>query len=149
MNVAMQTPDLLAAYLKDVDAVLARPFVPALTLAKVVRVYDGDTITVAAPFCNGSTQTEPEIYLFSIRLRGIDTPELRGGGPAEKVKAEVARDALAGLVMGRVVRVANVGSEKYGRVLADVFVDGMCVNEWMVERGFAVAYDGGTKKHLF
>jgi endonuclease YncB( thermonuclease family) len=28
-------------------------------------------------------------------------------------------------------------------------VDGLCVNEWMVERGFAAAYDGGTKRQLF
>jgi endonuclease YncB( thermonuclease family) len=149
MNAAMQSLDMLGEYLKGVDATLARPFVPALSIAKVVRVYDGDTITVAAPFCNGSVATGPEIYLFSVRLRGIDTPELRGGGPAEKVKAEIARDALAGLVMGRIVRIDSVGSEKYGRVLANVYVDGSCVNEWMVERGFAVAYDSGTKRQLF
>ena len=35
--------------------------------------------------------------------------------------------------------------EKYGRLLADVYVDNIHVNQWMLDNKYAVPYDGGTK----
>jgi len=40
----------------------------------------------------------------------------------------------------------NVKTEKYGRLLAEVWFEGQNMNEWLVEQRFAVAYDGGTKR---
>jgi endonuclease YncB( thermonuclease family) len=37
------------------------------------------------------------------------------------------------------------GTEKYGRLLADVIYDGTNMNEWMINNGYAVKYDGGKK----
>ena len=37
------------------------------------------------------------------------------------------------------------GTEKYGRLLADVLYDGINMNEWMIHNGYAVKYDGGKK----
>ena len=50
------------------------PFTVPITGGYVIKVYDGDTITVASklPFDNSP------IYRFSIRLAGIDTPEIKG-----------------------------------------------------------------------
>ena len=44
------------------------------------------------------------------------------------------------------VKLRNVGNEKYGRVLAEIYLDGENINQWLVDENFAVAYDGG-KKH--
>ena len=118
------------------------PFVPPIQYGKVIKVYDGDTITIASVLPN---TTEP-IYRFSIRLNGIDTPEIRGKTQEEKELAIQVRDALTDKIYGKMVELRNVGNEKYGRVLAEIYLDGENINQWLVDENFAVAYDGG-KKH--
>lgn len=118
------------------------PFVPPIQYGKVIKVYDGDTITIASVLPN---TTEP-IYRFSIRLNGIDTPEIRGKTQEEKELAIQVRDALYEKIYGKMVELRNVGNEKYGRVLAEIYLDGENINQWLVDENFAVAYDGG-KKH--
>lgn len=118
------------------------PFVPPIQYGKVIKVYDGDTVTIASVLPN---TTEP-IYRFSIRLNGIDTPEIRGKTQEEKELAIQVRDALAEKIYGKMVELRNVGNEKYGRVLAEIYLDGENINQWLVDENFAVAYDGG-KKH--
>jgi micrococcal nuclease len=118
------------------------PFVPPIQYGKVIKVYDGDTITIASVLPN---TTEP-IYRFSIRLNGIDTPEIRGKTQEEKELAIQVRDALYEKIYGKMVELRNVGNEKYGRVLAEIYLDGENINQWLVDEHFAVAYDGG-KKH--
>ena len=117
-------------------------FVPPLTGGQVVKVYDGDTITVmtAVPGLQDTT-----VFKFSIRFRGIDTPEMRSHDANEKRLATVARDALRTKILGAHVELRNVGTEKYGRLLCDVYCDGCHLNQWMLDEKFAVPYDGGTK----
>ena len=47
-----------------------------------------------------------------------------------------------------IVTLQNVSMEKYGRVLADVYLGSLNVNQWMLEGGYVVKYDGGTKHRL-
>jgi endonuclease YncB( thermonuclease family) len=48
--------------------------------------------------------------------------------------------------MNQKIRLENVTIEKYGRLLADVYYDGIHVNQWMIDNKFAVIYDGGKKE---
>jgi micrococcal nuclease len=123
------------------------PFIPPVTSGKVIKVYDGDTITVATslPF-----RDKPEtVYRFSVRLKGIDTPELRTKCPEEKQVAQLARNALAELCLGQIVQLQDVGTEKYGRLLANVILNKgnktINLNQWMLQQRYAVCYEGGTK----
>jgi endonuclease YncB( thermonuclease family) len=141
----METNESLVVYLRNADMTSARPFVPALSYGRVVKVYDGDTITVAAPFCNSSLATTPELFFFKVRLRGIDSPELRGTNAEKHENAVASRNALNTLVMHQIVRITNVGAEKYGRVLADVYLDDLHINKWMIDNKYALPYFGGTK----
>lgn len=120
-------------------------FVPPIHRGVVVKVYDGDTITVATGLDNGffCWPRNAVVYRFRVRLRGIDTPEIKG---SEKAKAILARDALSAHIMGQEVELQNLGNEKYGRVLADVYFNGSHMNQWMLEQGYAQAYDGGSKQ---
>ena len=111
------------------------PFVPPVETGRVIKVYDGDTITIGA-YVYGTA------YRFSVRLLGIDTPEMKG---PNKDKAKLARDDLHELVFHKNVVLKNVSLEKYGRLLADVYVDGIHVNLWMKQKGHAVDYFGGKK----
>ena len=130
------------AAVEDLDPRKLPTFVPPLRTARVVKVYDGDTITVATQVPGLADRT---VFKFSVRLRGIDTPEMRGSTPSEKTAAIAARDALRARIMGRDVELGDVGTEKYGRLLCNVHCDGVHLNQWLVEQGHAVPYDGGTK----
>ena len=118
------------------------PFVPPVTYGKVIKVYDGDTITIATKL---PYPTSP-IYRILVRLNGIDTPEIKGQTQKEKELAKKIRDALQIKLLNKIVHLKNTRSEKYGRLLADVYLDNICINTWMIEQGFAVPYSGGTKE---
>ena len=118
-----------------------KPFVPNFKQCKVISVYDGDTITVAAYL-----KKDPQCYKFKVRLNGIDSPEMRGSSDTEKKHAIQSRDALKERILDKIVELNIIGFEKYGRVLADVIYKGENMNDWMVKKGYAITYDGGTKK---
>ena len=117
------------------------PFVPPVTYGKVIKVYDGDTITIAAKL----PYSQSPVYRIAVRLNGIDTPEIKGQTQKEKDLAKKIRDTLQTKLMDKIVQLKNTSLEKYGRLLADVYLDDVCINVWMIEQGFAVAYSGGTK----
>ncbi len=118
------------------------PFVPPVGDCLCIKVYDGDTITVASrmPWANSP------LYRFPVRLNGIDTPEMKGKDEAEKRIAVKARDALGEKILNKPIVLKNVTTEKYGRLLADVHYNGMHLNKWMIEQRYAVEYGGGTKQ---
>ena len=64
----------------------------------------------------------------------------------KKKAANAARNALANLIYGKQIRLENIKSEKYGRILADVYLNQLHINDWLIRERYAVAYDGGTKK---
>jgi len=117
-------------------------FVFPIKYGKVIKVYDGDTITIAAKLPN----TDGPIYRFSVRLDGIDTPEIKGKSQAEKELAIQARDVLHELIYGKIIELRNVSNEKYGRILADVYLGELNINQWLVSENLAVLYDGGKKQ---
>ena len=96
--------------------------------AVVVRVHDGDTVTL---------RSDERDFDFPLRLASIDAPELGTG-----VSGEEARDFLAGQVLGErvFVKLSKERVEKWGRLLGDVFVGGVNVGESMVQLGFAFPF---------
>jgi len=109
---------------------------------RVIKVYDGDTITIASklPFDNSP------LYRLSVRLNGIDTPEIKGKTDDEKIAAKQVKDALSNLILNKRVSLKNIQTEKYGRILADVYIGELHINQWLITEKYAVKYDGGTKK---
>jgi endonuclease YncB( thermonuclease family) len=108
-----------------------------ITYAKCVKVYDGDTCHCVFFFHDVAIK-------FSVRLLGIDTPELKTGSHREEAK--IARDALVELILNKIVKLHCHGWDKYGRLLGDIeTMDGINVSAYMLERGYAVRYDGGKK----
>lgn len=78
-------------------------FRPVLTCGKVVKVYDGDTLTLAA-----RVGAHSPIYRFSIRLANIDCPEIRTNNIQEKEIAIIARDTLNELVMNQMITLTDI-----------------------------------------
>ena len=111
---------------------LALVLVMSVYEADWVKAVDGDTIRL-------STEMD-------VRLQGIDAPELRGKCEEEKVLARAAREALSELVEnGEDVRVGIVGTDKYGRSLGNVVVDGIDGGRYLVGLGLAREYGGGKR----
>lgn len=125
--------------------VLAFPFLLSANYfhdVTVDRVIDGDTIVISIPDL-------PEVFgkKISVRLAGIDTPEMRGKCPSEKGLANRAKDRVEGIIMkGDIISLGNVKRDKYFRLLADVLVDGENVAATLVGEGLAVTYSGGKKR---
>ena len=100
----------------------------AATGAELVQVkscYDGDTCT--------TTTGE------KIRLACIDTPEIRGKR-AEPIPAKAARNHLRSLVVGQTVGIRRITTDRYGRTVAELFVDGSNVQQAMVASRHAEIY---------
>lgn len=129
------------SYLDKISYKETIAFVPPIYSGKVVKVYDGDTITIASRLPN----LNKPIYRFSVRLSGIDSPEIKGKTEIEKNLAIKARDALHDKIFGKIVLLKNTSIEKYGRILADVYLEDLHLNKWMLENNYAIEYDGGTK----
>ena len=117
------------------------PFVPPIECGLVIKVYDGDTITIASTLPYKGSR----IYRFSVRLNGIDTPEMKTKDASEKAIAEKAQKTLSDMILGQWVTLKNTDNDKYGRLLADVWFQGTNMNQWMLDNRLAVPYDGGTK----
>ena len=118
------------------------PFVPQLTGGIVVNVYDGDTITIVSKLPYDSSP----LYKFSVRINNIDCPEIRGSGDDEKQCAKIAKQRVSDLILNKRIELCNIGTEKYGRVLADGFIDGQDIGTLLINERLALRYDGGTKK---
>ena len=112
--------------------------------ALVTRVIDGDTVEATVD-CLFDVKID-----LTLRLFGIDTPELTSKVPEERVTAKLAKLRLISLVEGKVIKIISYKEkEKYGRYLAELIVDGVNVNELFVNEGLAKAYFGGTKSVLY
>ncbi len=114
--------------------------------ARVVEVIDGDTVKADIDLGFSITRRD------SLRLLGINAPELHA---ADKAPGLAAKAYLQKLVEGATVtvRTHKDDTEKYGRLLAEIFLPQQkggagappSVNSMMVAGGFAVLYDGGKR----
>jgi micrococcal nuclease len=111
--------------MKILSVILLQLFLFANTFtAKVIGITDGDTIVVL-------TDRKQQI---KIRLEGIDCPE-----PKQDF-GNRAKQATAKLCFGKMVRVKKTGIDRYGRMLASVYVGNVCVNEELIRQGMAWHY---------
>jgi micrococcal nuclease len=112
---------------------------------KVTKVVDGDTIDVDIDLGFDIS------FSSRVRLAGIDTPESRTTDKAEKALGLEAKAYLKNAIDSSktvVIKTEKIdSSEKYGRILGWVFLDGSnkSINEQMIIDGHAWGYMGETK----
>ena len=83
---------------------------------------------------------------ISVRINGIDTPELRGTTGKVKEKARTAKRMVTNLCKrATILELRNIKRGKYFRIVADVYVDGQCLADILIKNGLAKPYDGGKK----
>jgi len=117
-------------------------FIPDIDKARVLKIYDGDTITIICRPKNANVN----LYKYSVRIAGIDCPEIRTNNENEKKIAKKARDELGLLLFKNIVCLKNIKPDKYGnRIVAEVWYENINISEWLIKKGYAVTYDGGKK----
>ena len=110
-------------------------------VSKVISVYDGDTFRV-------DIDSLPPIVgkNIPIRLNGVDTPEIQGKCQYEKDLALKARDFVRNkLANAKEIKLTNLQRGKYFRVVADVMIDGVSLEQGLLENKLAYKYTGGEK----
>jgi micrococcal nuclease len=102
--------------------------------AVVIKVYDGDTVTVDVDL-----GWSVVIKKQKIRLLGINAPEVRG---KSKQAGKESRDRLKEKILDQEITLKTFKDKKgkYGRWLGIIILDDMNINDWMVENNLAVKY---------
>lgn len=112
----------------------------------VERVVDGDTIDVVLDLGFDI------LYKSRVRLYGIDTPESRTRNLDEKARGKMAaaflKDAIDNGTKIVIQTKLKDSRGKFGRVLGDVVVDGININQSMVDNYHAAAYFGQSKEAI-
>ena len=132
---------LLLALCLGFFSVHAAPEYGTVTVSKVISVYDGDTFRV-------DIDSLPPIVgkNIPIRLNGVDTPEIRGKCEHEKDLAIKARDFVRNkLANAKEIKLNNLQRGKYFRVVANVMVDGVNLEQELLDNELAYKYTGGKK----
>ena len=110
----------------------------------VDRVVDGDTVDISIDLGFDLTKK------VRVRLAGIDTPETRTKDLSEKKMGYQASEFLEMHIMeAKRLTVKTEKDGKYGRMLGWLYAseeDEVSINELMIDKGYAWAYDGGTKE---
>ena len=146
----LTTTTLLAPVLASRTVTVTAPSVPTRMVpivsaghpADVLRVIDGDTFEARVHVWPGMEITT------RVRLRGIDAPEIHARCDDERVKAQIAREALVRILGEGAVGITQVGQDKYGgRVDANVSTARTSdVSAAMLDGGFARRYSGGRRE---
>ena len=113
--------------------------------AQILKVSDGDTIVIAAPFL--PLPLKPQL---AVRIYGVDTPEKNHLAKCESEKqrglaaTEFTKKAVNASTQRQVVL---YGWDKFGgRVLGDILLNGQSLRVMLIQNGFAREYYGDAKK---
>jgi endonuclease YncB( thermonuclease family) len=132
------------------------PKQPACITVPVASVYDGDTMTVELSLIAVGEKSatlvsrNAKVDRWPVRIRGYDTPEMRGSCPESKALAKQARDHVRALVADAGGRVTLCGLEFAGaardRIVASVRVDGLALERVMPRLGLARVHEGSEAR---
>ncbi len=121
------------------------PYKDMIILAKIYKVYDGDTCTVV--FMYGDKP-----FKISARISGIDTPEIRTSNPLEKEAGRKVRDHVRGLILDKVLPIKFEKWGKWGsRLITEIYLDNppkrnLTLTSYLLKHKIAREYSGGEKK---
>jgi endonuclease YncB( thermonuclease family) len=111
------------------------------TKAKIVKVYDGDTVHAVFKMFD-------KYYKWNCRILHVDTPELRTKDLEEKKRGYECKEKLCALILDKIVLLNCSKFDKYGRLLVEITVPetGVKIHEYLISEGLANKYEGKTKE---
>lgn len=116
--------------------------IPHRYRVKEVKVIDGDTVDLTLDL---------GFYAYTqqrFRLDGLNTPEMNSKDPSERVKAAEVKNFVIRVVgAATCIEVTSTRTEKYGRWLAELWLDGVSLNNLLLGKGLAIPYSGGSRSN--
>lgn len=114
---------------------------------KPVHIYDGDTIHVVIILKNKPTK-------WKVRMLGYDSPEMKPLKTKENREKEIelakqSRDTLSDWILNKIVDIEFGEFDKYGRPLGTIYIKNINMNQWMIDNGYGIPYDGKQKHQLY
>lgn len=109
---------------------------------EVTSICDADTFRV-------NIAAWPDVIgkRISVRVKGIDAPEIKGACLHEKLAARKAKqEAVVRIRSAKRIELRNIERDKYFRIVADVYLDGSSLAAALVAKDLAKSYDGGKKE---
>lgn len=111
----------------------------------IASIYDGDTFKINLN-CSLAVYCEK----VPVRVRGVDTPEIKGKTPREKNLAQKAKEFTKEFLSVAPVSLSNCGRDKYFRLLCDVTNgEGKDLARELIKRDLGYSYQGGTKSKKY
>lgn len=106
----------------------------------VISVYDGDTF-------KANVKIWPNLNsIVSVRVNGVDTPEMKGKCPYERELAIKSRNAAENFLSQGKITLHNVKTGKYaGRIIADVKFGQIFLHTYLIDAGLGRPYNGGKR----
>ena len=111
------------------------PFQDKIIYARIEEIYDGDTVKIIVLF--GETPVK-----LSLRILGIDTPEIKGQCASELALALRAKEFTQSFLKGGHVEIRQTGIDKYGRVLATIRRGDQDLGDALIAEGLARPWRG-------
>lgn len=112
--------------------------------SKILRIVDGDTFVISAPFI-----PKPLKQQIPLRLAGIDTPNVKRWANCDK-EAELGERAKAYVETlwknSKTQKIKFLSMDKYNRILGEVYLDNKNVSDLLIENGYGRKYTGEKKQ---
>ena len=108
---------------------------------QLLSVYDGDTFKI-----NLSCDKDALCNSVGVRVKGIDTPEIKSKDKCEKEMAKKAKEFTKSFLEGGPINLKNCSRDKYFRLLCDIEVNKKDLKKEILKTNLAVPYDGGKKQ---
>ena len=111
----------------------------------IASIYDGDTFKINLN-CSLAVYCEK----VPVRVRGVDTPEIKGKTEREKKLAQKAKEFAKEFLSQEPINLSNCSRDKYFRLLCDVKNgQGKSLAQELIKRNLGYSYDGGTKSDKY
>lgn len=111
----------------------------------IASIYDGDTFKINLN-CSLAIYCEK----VPVRVRGVDTPEIKGKTEREKKLAKKAKEFTKNFLAQEPVNLSNCGRDKYFRLLCDVTNgQGKNLAQELIKNDLGYSYEGGTKSKKY
>ena len=111
----------------------------------IASIYDGDTFKI-----NLNWSLAVYCEKVPVRVRGVDTPEIKGKTERESKLAQKAKQFTQEFLSVRPVSLSNCGRDKYFRLLCDVTNgEGKDLARELIKRDLGYSYQGGTKSKKY
>tara|TARA_Y100000996_G_scaffold238847_1_gene187743 strand:- start:420 stop:848 length:429 start_codon:yes stop_codon:yes gene_type:complete len=109
----------------------------------ITKVVDGDTVDVDIDLGFGMVYKKQRV-----RLMGIDTPESRTRDLVEKLFGKASKKHLKELLSEGNITLRSHDKGKFGRILGELFINDISINQKMIDDHHAVDYGGGNKAEI-